>query len=150
MAADKEKRRIRDAQWREAHREELLEKSRAYYKENREKRLASAAKSREKNKHRIREYNTRYHKEKRREVRTEILSLLGKQCVLCGYDADVRALQIDHVDGGGGIERKRFSNLEQYYRHILQTLRSDERRRYQLLCANCNAIKRMESKECER
>ena len=150
MAVDKEKKRQSNARYRESHREELLEKSRAYYKENREKRLASAKKSRENNKQRVQEYNTRYKRRKREEIRAEILALLGECCVLCGYDTDIRALQVDHVNGGGGSERKRFSSLEQYYRHILQTLCSGETDKYQILCANCNAIKRIESGECLR
>lgn len=48
---------------------------------------------------------------------------------------DRRCLQIDHVRGDGSKERK---GAESYYLKVL----NDETGRYQLLCANCNWIKR--------
>ena len=84
-------------------------------------------------------------RERRRyqKVRTEILDLLGRACVCCGFD-DLRALQIDHVNGGGGRDRKVGSAT--YYARILKSIQegSDE---FQILCANCNAIKKYDNKE---
>src|SRR5881394_22666 len=42
-----------------------------------------------------------------RELRARALAFLGGRCVQCGFD-DARALQIDHVHGGGNKERKSF------------------------------------------
>jgi hypothetical protein len=74
--------------------------------------------------------------------RQEIIQLLGGRCVRCGFE-DVRALQVDHRYGDGADERRDYSGAA-YYRHILRSLHTG---RYQLLCANCNAIKRVENFE---
>lgn len=74
--------------------------------------------------------------------RSAILELLGGTCNKCGF-SDERALQIDHVNGGGRDDKARFSSTSIYYKHILEV----EGKGYQLLCANCNWIKRHENKE---
>jgi len=63
--------------------------------------------------------------------------------VRCGFD-DVRALQIDHVNGGGVAETKGMSRRVFYER--IRTHRIE----YQVLCANCNWIKRAERGEVPR
>lgn len=82
-------------------------------------------------------------KERKRILRNKIITYLGKKCVRCGFD-DYRALQIDHVNGGGNVERKIYWQTIQYYNHILTLLSTNK---YQLLCANCNWIKREENNE---
>lgn len=81
----------------------------------------------------------------RYKVRLKILELLGSKCRHCGF-SDWRALQIDHVNGGGRKERREggYSSLNPsaYLKKILKTPR-----KYQLLCANCNSIKRHENRE---
>ena len=70
----------------------------------------------------------------------KILNAFNNKCKKCGFD-DVRALQIDHVNGGGVKElgyKNRISRMP-YYRKILREISSGK---YQLLCANCNLIKR--------
>lgn len=77
----------------------------------------------------------------RRRLRAAALAILGNKCVHCGFD-DPRALQIDHINGGGGKERKDTKNNQtMYYRMIIASAEEDEGK-YQLLCANCNWIKR--------
>jgi hypothetical protein len=66
---------------------------------------------------------------------------LGGKCVKCGF-SDVRALQIDHVNGGGGKEIRSIGVKKMYSLAI-----RDSEHKYQLLCANCNWIKRHENKE---
>lgn len=58
---------------------------------------------------------------------------------------DQRCLQIDHVNGDGHKERKKFKNCGRYgfYLKVLK----DRKGNYQLLCANCNWIKRYINKE---
>ena len=79
-----------------------------------------------------------------RKKRNLILWLLGNKCVHCGF-SDPRALQIDHVHG----EANKNGRLQgsAYYREILESIEQGEEK-YQLLCANCNWIKRVENKEC--
>jgi hypothetical protein len=77
----------------------------------------------------------------RRRRRRELIEAFGGECVECGFD-DERALQIDHLNGGGNQQRKGFSNASAYYRYVLS-----HQEEFQLLCANCNQIKRIELKE---
>ena len=80
------------------------------------------------------------------ERRNRIIELLGGECVNCGY-SDSRALQIDHVNGGGSRERYSFSCNSTYMTHVLMKVESGSAD-YQILCANCNSIKMREQKEC--
>ena len=72
--------------------------------------------------------------------RAEMVAALGGVCQRCGF-ADSRALQVDHVNGGGNREL-RASNSRTTLANVLA--RSGE---FQLLCANCNWIKRVEQGE---
>lgn len=82
-------------------------------------------------------------------VRLKCLDVLGRKCIRCGYDSDVRALQIDHINSDGRLDRKGPGKKSggSYYHHIFKNLDSG---RYQVLCANCNVIKRAEAQECPR
>lgn len=73
--------------------------------------------------------------------RREFLDKLGGKCERCEF-ADWRALQIDHVNGDGHLERAEKRGTTVHYRRVLAN-----RERYQLLCANCNWIKRYEQGE---
>jgi hypothetical protein len=79
-------------------------------------------------------------------MRKEILELLGGKCIRCGF-SDSRALQIDHINGGGYKEKSKFKTTWKWYQFILEQLKNGSKD-YQLLCANCNWIKRSEDKEC--
>ena len=68
--------------------------------------------------------------------------LLGDKCAKCGF-SDVRALQIDHINGDGVTERKQLRSIG-IRRKISMTGVTTG---YQLLCANCNWIKRAENNE---
>lgn len=78
-----------------------------------------------------------------RELRNRLLTLLGRECAFCGYNTDERALQIDHVNGGGLKERKALRTYTAYAKHIFAVNGEG----YQTLCANCNQIKRFENRE---
>lgn len=75
----------------------------------------------------------------RRKLRMKIIVLLGGKCIQCG-ESDVRCLQIDHINGGGGKERKSLS-VWKYYQKVLESVKMNKRE-YQCLCANCNFKKR--------
>ena len=137
-------RRIRDAEYRKNNREKIRERDRNAYAQNHEQRLESRARSTQKHYESVREYGQRRNRLRRQKIREQLLDLLGRQCIRCGYDADVRALQIDHVNGGGTQDRKNFSSRDAYYNYILQNAKDGA---YQVLCANCNVIKRLEEKE---
>jgi hypothetical protein len=97
----------------------------------------------------VREYGKAWHKKERARLVNEIHQLLGGKCVKCGYIGI--ALQIDHVTGGGGKQRKGLlgcshSSSPTYYKHILKEIKEGSHE-YQLLCANHNWEKRYENKE---
>lgn len=72
--------------------------------------------------------------------RIQALMLLGGKCNHCGIN-DMRVLQIDHVNGGGTKENKKI-----HARGVaLKAMESPAE--YQILCANCNWIKRWERGE---
>ena len=79
-----------------------------------------------------------------RKWRAAALAKLGNKCCRCGFD-DVRALQIDHKNGGGGYEiHIAFNDSPRiFYKAVI----ADGENKYQLLCANCNQIKRIEGRE---
>lgn len=99
-----------------------------------------------------REYNQRYRKvdsyrQRMKELRAKFPSIrqaviaeLGGACVKCGF-SDYRALQFDHVNGDGFKEgRLQFTSISKILKRV-------ERGELQLLCANCNWIKRAENNE---
>jgi hypothetical protein len=75
--------------------------------------------------------------------RKELIQLLGGKCGHCGYDKDNRALCIDHVNGGGKADLKYGPRK---YRRLIEFIEAGSKE-YQLLCANCNQIKREENNE---
>ena len=88
----------------------------------------------------------------RRKYRNAVLYSLAAsngndepECVKCEFD-DIRALHIDHKYGGGGIHAKEFkNNRPKYYKSMLSHLED-----FQILCANCNAIKVIENRKKEK
>jgi len=78
----------------------------------------------------------------RSNKRAKVLEHLGGVCVQCGF-SDERALQVDHIKGGGSQARRKYTCAQTIYNQVLD----DDGTHFQLLCANCNWIKRYENKE---
>lgn len=75
-------------------------------------------------------------------IRIATLNGLGGKCVRCGF-TDWRALQIDHLKGDGySCPFRSRSTSKPYYDYVLAHPCD-----FQVLCANCNAIKRHENGE---
>lgn len=74
------------------------------------------------------------------KLRVRVLEQYDNKCNRCGF-VDSRALQIDHVYGGGNKEHAVIRNSGVYRRALKQP------KEYQLLCANCNWIKKAERQE---
>lgn len=72
-------------------------------------------------------------------LRNQVIDCLGGRCP-CGY-SDRRALQVDHINGGG-VKHVRAVSWSIRYKQILKDSTG-----FQLLCANCNWVKRAENKE---
>lgn len=99
------------------------------------------------------EESRRYH-EKYLLVKEEIIRLLGGKCanpynLLPHPDwcNDRACLQIDHINGDGYKERKLYPY--KVIKVILEKIKVGSKD-YQLLCANCNWIKREKNKENNR
>lgn len=79
----------------------------------------------------------------RRNRRNRLSALIryGGMCVCCGETFEP-FLSIDHVDGGGTLDRK--SKRMPFYKWLARQPKSDS---YQVLCHNCNQAKRT-AEEC--
>ena len=89
----------------------------------------------------IKKKNSAWSIKKGRIVRRAIIELLGSECVRCGNN-DFRVLQVDHINGDGAIDRLKSSSYEKYLKEPLEAIK-----KLQVLCANCNWIKRHEERE---
>lgn len=91
-----------------------------------------------------REYNRSFQINKRLEA----INILGNnKCIKCGF-SDIRALQIDHINSDGHNERK-IKEIYSLYNEIIKNP-EESKIKYQILCANCNWIKRYENSELPR
>jgi len=72
-------------------------------------------------------------KAKMRRVREEVIGGYGGKCSCCGIDK-YEFLCIDHVNGGGGRERKTFNSQQLLYKLRKEGFPSSHR----VLCHNCN------------
>jgi hypothetical protein len=82
----------------------------------------------------------------RRETRLKIIKALGGECVKCGIK-DKRVLQVDHINGGGCKELRLIDSKLGRYKYAKKIIAQAKKGKYQLLCANCNWIKRFENGE---
>lgn len=71
-------------------------------------------------------------------TRLAVFDVLGHECVRCGFD-DKRALQVDHINGDGAEHRRRETNAVGLLRGV-----KARPHLFQILCANCNWIKKSE------
>jgi hypothetical protein len=111
--------------WYWAHREQALKNAKDYLFKHKEKKYANQ-------------------NQRRRKYRLELIKKLGGKCKRCGF-SDWRALQIDHIKGGGCRDKE----LHQGWRGD-QIILNNKTGKYQLLCANCNWIKRYENNETNK
>lgn len=126
----------KNQRWRERNREKLLEYNRRYYQARQAERKEDARK-RYQEKPEAWKLN---HRKRRTLLREALFEKFGSVCARCGFN-DWRALQIDHINGGGTQERKQYKNRWSYYYALLDAPEGT----VQMLCANCNQIKMMES-----
>lgn len=125
-----------DKQYYEDNKERIRAYQDQYYADNRDRVIAIRRKTYAKNRQQRLDGAAEY----AQRVRHEAKVFLGGKCVRCGFD-DFRALQIDHIDGGGTKELRKLGSPGV----ARKVLRGEPG--YQLLCANCNWIKRVENNE---
>jgi len=137
-----------------------------YYAKNKVKFLGYAKKYRESHKEQVDAYRKKYreeHKESEKtyhqkwekdhrehrnilrrkylnKLRIQVLSKLGNKCCKCGFD-DPRALQVDHINGGGVKHRKEVVSA---YLILGWLKRNNYPKGFQILCANCKRIKELD------
>jgi len=120
------------------NREKLVKYSREYRTNNLEKVKKSQKKTREK-------YGEIYRKRRRnryKEMRLTLVRILGEKCNSCGYNKDIRGLEIDHIVGlKSSYELKNRKNgrvtvYRYYYKH-----QDEIKRELQILCGTCHRIK---------
>lgn len=74
-------------------------------------------------------------KEYRVKLRLKAINKLGGKCVNCGCD-DIRALEFNHINGGGGKEYKINHEQIKIYLDVIHERRND----LELTCRVCNAV----------
>ena len=93
------------------------------------------------------EYRSKYHKKMRAMRKSKLMTLLGGAiCKRCGF-SDIRALQFDHIHGTGKQDKTRFKRQLDKFMNYYIDRPVKARQTLQVLCANCNWIKRSENKE---
>lgn len=159
--------------YRENNKEKLQEKHKKYYAENRDVVLERGRKYRAENRGKERERRKKYYAENREQelektrkyqeehreyyrsrnrllfydARVKVLSYLNPElkCEKCGID-DIRLLTIDHINNDGYQERKN-KTAYQIYKKIVEMPLSAARKKYQVLCRNCNWLRRYEGED---
>lgn len=162
--------RKRGKEYRKKNKEKLREKSQKYYQENREKILDRNRQWREKNKDKMKEYaqkhreknpqkileQTRKYQQEHREYYRSRNRILFKdarlkaikhlnpelKCERCGID-DIRILTIDHKNNDGYKERQKKTSYR-IYKDIAEMDIIEAKKLYQVLCRNCNWLRRYE------
>jgi hypothetical protein len=92
-----------------------------------------------------------YRKKYRDNLRKKAIEALGGKCANPynlphpDWCNDIRCLQIDHINGGGTKELNLISRPS-----FLHSIIKGERKDVQLLCANCNWIKKCNNMEVTR
>jgi len=90
-------------------------------------------------------YRTKYNADRvswRQFYRDKLFEILGgAKCSKCGF-SDKRALQFDHINGGGTYLLKVKERKDHHYYVKYANNPELARQTFQILCANCNCIKR--------
>ena len=82
----------------------------------------------------------------KKRLKAEVLKQYGEFCRRCGF-SDYRALQIDHINNDGAKERRTLGGKDFSGHRFYRWLKSRGwPEGYQTLCANCNTIKYIESR----
>ena len=96
------------------------------------------------------EKNCEYVRRNRWKIKVMVLShysnMKAPSCVYCGF-TDIRALSIDHIDGGGTRHKAILKVGSSFYKWLIA---HDYPEGYQTLCMNCQFIKRVANNELSK
>jgi hypothetical protein len=142
--------------YRQTHKAEIHDKQKVYCSTHKKQRNITQKDWIKKHPEEWKKIQRRSGKKRRDILRKEIIQLLGEKCSNPynlnhgDFLVDSRCLQIDHVNRESKHREKKnghaTSGNEAYLRFILKEIKSGSKD-YQLLCANCNWIKRVENRE---
>ena len=94
-----------------------------------------------------RTYQKQHYEELKIKDRRKVLAIISKsitpKCANCGCD-DIRLLEVNHKDGGGGKEMMKGQKSQSFYRDIIALRRSVDD--LEVLCRVCNAKHYLETK----
>ena len=95
------------------------------------------------------EYLTAYRIKTKRLVFEHYSKCNEIKCASCGF-TDIRALSLDHIDGNGAAHRKEICKNSHCGSATLYTwlVANNFPEGFQILCMNCQFIKRAENNEC--
>jgi hypothetical protein len=113
--------------WYLEHKDEMRERSKAWAKTP-AGRLNSIERS---NRWRIKYAG--HDKAKRRENRIKVISTYGGKCSCCS-ESEIAFLTIDHINGNGREDRKKYN--DNLYGYLLKL--TEPRKDLRVLCMNCN------------
>jgi hypothetical protein len=132
---EKCKKQIRESHLR--HRESRLKSQKEYRREHYEEVTTKA-----------RAYDRKVNK----ELKIETLSAYGGvKCAVCGYNKDYRALDLDHINGGGNKERiKTGINGGIKFYNILRKQGFPDKDKYRVLCRNCNWLEYLDNRQLKK
>lgn len=143
--ANQEEIKRKKREYYQKHKEEIRKKRREYHNTHKQEEAAQTRAYRESHKNELKLYRSLYHQAYNPLLKLEAVTHYGNGkpvCVKCGYD-DIRALSIDHVNGGGAQHRRKLHNYNMY----AWLKRNNYPDGFQTLCRNCQAIKQHENKE---
>lgn len=91
-----------------------------------------------------------WHRENKIKQYIRIISVLGTECAICGFD-DPRALQLDHINGGGSkiLKDEYKGNAYRMWTDIVKLSDQELKANFQILCANHNLIKKFTETEVD-
>lgn len=78
------------------------------------------------------------------DKRERLVQHLGGKCIKCGYDKNIKALELDHKKNDGDKDRKKYGS--KIYRYYIKHL-DEASEKLQILCSNCNKIKAVDEME---
>jgi hypothetical protein len=117
------------------------ERHREWYQKNKQRLRESKRKAMRKYRAEKPEHYREQSRLAKKRLKDKVFETFCAVCINCGFD-DKRALTLDHVLNNGAEERKAIGERGVYRR----ALESKYRNEYQVLCMNCQFIKRVEAR----
>lgn len=135
---NKERARAYTKQWKKEHRNRVNELQRQYVERHKAEIKEHNKQYAEQNRDKISSYRNRHN----RNLKIKVLTHYGNgklACVQCGYDANLRALSIDHINNNGAEHRRELGRQGvAFYRWLIT---NDYPEGYQTLCMTCQWAK---------